>query len=153
MKKNILFLVIFASFLSSNAAPVPILYTTRSNKCFIGCSDVDDKTVPHSQILEDGSTYTYASRHIKCTGIGFKSCPSQAYQSEGGNTLDAFDIFNTDQLLTYAISKIEVESIYQGTHSIQVYNTSTLKTYIYTITWSSLNNGEEQSFQINRGEI
>ncbi len=152
MKKNILFLITLVAFLSANAT-VPILYTVRSNKCFIGCSDVSIKEEKHEVKMTDGNFYTYWSKHINCKGIGFKSCPSQAFQTEGGSELDAFDIVNTDQLLTYAIGKIEGESIYQGTHSIQVYNTTTLLTYIYTVTWSSTNNGEEQSIQIYKGEI
>ncbi len=152
MKKPILLLVIIASFLSANATPVPLLYTTRSNKCFLGCGSIKDDIVRHEQLLSDGSLYTYYSRQISCKGIGFQACPSQAYQSTG-DAMDAFDIANTDQLLNYAINKIESDNVYNGTHSIQVYNTTTLKTYVYNVTWTSTNNGEEQSFQINKGEI
>jgi len=150
MKKNILLLITLVTFLSANA--VPILYTVRSNKCFLACGAVSDKTTQHDQILSDGSLYTYYSRHITCSGIGFKSCPSQAYQSEG-DAMNAFDVANTDQLLTYAIGKIEGESMYTGNHSIQVYNTVTLKTYVYTVIWTSTNVGQEQSFQIDKVEI
>ncbi len=154
MRKLLFSLCVFALSPISElfANPVPILYTTRSNKCFIGCGAVSDKIVRHDQLMDNGTLYTYYSREIKCSGLGFKGCPTMISPDEASD-ISTFDKANCDVLLTYAVSKIETENTPNGVHSIQVFNTDTNKQFIYTITWTAIGNNEEQTLEITKLEV
>ncbi|MFN9583080.1 MAG: hypothetical protein ACK566_10525 [Bacteroidota bacterium] len=124
-------IAIFTSFELFAKWPIVSRHTSKGG--FFGYDEVDWHIV-NVEGVNDGIYFKGAV--VKCSNPGFHRCPKSTVGHIVGTDLDPIDEQKAEDLINYALQKIE-DGVFTGSHSITVYNVNSNQTRIYYVDWSA----------------